>query len=252
MRSSSRPRKVYVVTAPASIRGIYETWDACRAAVSGMAGARYQGVSSRAVAEAMLRGDGLRLEPGVYAFVDGNAMGGIGVVLVEQGASGPASVREIATTVYDVFERAGIPSLDTRAKITAATNSLQNILAELGALHAALQEAAPGSTLTVVHDYEGVGAWLEGRWKTKNPMVAEVVAASRALIEARGPPRALPPPAWPRVDLRRPQRLRRLQRPRGQAGDRGRPPARLTLSGPRPGPGSGLLERTRRPGGRIV
>ena len=113
-------------------------------------------------------------------------MGGIGVVLVEQEASGPASVREIATTVYDVFERAGIPSLDTRSKITAATNSLQNILAELGALYAALQEAPPGSTLTVVHDYEGVGAWLEGRWKTKNPIVAEVVAACRALIEARG------------------------------------------------------------------
>ena len=186
MRSSSRPHKVYVVTAPASIRGIYDTWDACRAAVAGMAGARFQGVSSRAVAEAMLSGEGLRLEAGIYAFVDGNAMGGIGVVLVEQGESGPASVRELATTVYDVFGRAGIPSLDTRSKITAAADSLHNILAELGALHGALQEAALGSALTVVHDYEGVGAWLEGRWKAKNPMVAEVVAASRALIEARG------------------------------------------------------------------
>jgi ribonuclease HI len=186
VRAGGRPRKVYVVTAPASIRGIYDTWDACRAAVSGVAGARYQGVTSRAVAEAMLRGEGLRLEPGAYAFVDGNAMGGIGVVLVEQGKSGPASVREVAATVYDVFGRAGIPSLDTRSKITAATDSLQNILAELGALYAALKEAAPGSTLTVVHDYEGVGAWLEGRWKTKNPIVAEVVAACRALIDTRG------------------------------------------------------------------
>lgn len=186
MRAGGRPRKVYVVTAPASIRGIYDTWDACRAAVSGVAGARYQGVTNRAVAEAMLRGEGLRLEPGAYAFVDGNAMGGIGVVLVEQGESGPVSVRELATAVYDVFGRAGIPSLDTRAKITAATDSLQNILAELGALYAALKEAAPGSALTVVHDYEGVGAWLEGRWKVKNPIVAEVVAACRALIDTRG------------------------------------------------------------------
>jgi arylsulfatase A-like enzyme len=134
----------------------------------------------------MLRGEGLRLEPGAYAFVDGNAMGGIGVVLVEQGESGPVSVRDLATTVYDVFGRAGIPSLDTRSKITAATDSLQNILAELGALYAALKEAAPGSTLTVVHDYEGVGAWLEGRWKAKNPIVAEVVAACQALIDTRG------------------------------------------------------------------
>jgi hypothetical protein len=177
--------RVYVVTAPASIRGIYRTWEECRAAVSGVPGARYQGVSTREAAEAMLRGDGLRLEPGTYAFVDGNAMGGIGVVVVEQGAAGPVSVRERATTVYEVFARAGIPSLDTRPKITAATDGLQNILAELGGLYAALQEVPPGSTLTVVHDYAGVGAWLEGRWKAKNAIVAEVVGACRALVEAR-------------------------------------------------------------------
>lgn len=187
MTARGRSRKVYVVTAPPSIRGIYDTWEECRALVSGKAGARFQGVSNREVAEAMLRGDGLRLEPGRYAFVDGNAMGGIGVVLVEQAAAEaePVSVREIATTVYEVFERAGISSLDTRAKITAATDSLQNILAELGGLLAALAEAQPGSTLTVVHDYEGVGAWPEGRWKAKNPIVAEIVAACRAVVEAR-------------------------------------------------------------------
>jgi hypothetical protein len=185
VRASDRPRKVYVVTAPASISGIYDTWEACRAAVSGVAGARYQGVSSREVAEAMLRGDGLQLEPGAYAFVDGNAMGGIGVVLVEQGETGPVSVRELGTTVYEVFDQAGIPSLDTRSKITSATNGLQNILAELGGLHAALGATAPGSPLTVVHDYEGVGAWLEGRWKTKNPLVADIVAACRALVQAK-------------------------------------------------------------------
>ena len=186
MTAPRRSRKVYVVTAPASVRGIYDTWEACRAAVSGKAGARYQGVSGREVAEAMLRGEGLRLEPGTYAFVDGNAMGGIGVVLVEQGEGEPASARDLATTVYAVFGPAGIPSLDTRSKITAATDSLQNILAELGGLYVALRETPAGSALTVVHDYEGVGAWLEGRWKTKNPLVADIVAACRALVEAKG------------------------------------------------------------------
>jgi ribonuclease HI len=180
-----RARKVYVVTAPDRIRGIYETWDACRAAVSGVPGARYQGASPE-VAEAMLRGEGLQLEPGTYAFVDGNAMGGIGVVLVDQGQSGPVSISERALTVYDVFGRARVPSLNTRRKITAATDSLRNVLAELGALYAALEAAPPGSTLTAVHDYEGVGAWIEGRWKAKNPIVAEVVAACQALIDARG------------------------------------------------------------------
>jgi ribonuclease HI len=186
VRAGGRPRKVYVVTAPASISGIYDTWEECRAAVSGVAGARYQGVSSRAIAEAMLRGEGLQLTPGAYAFVDGNAMGGIGVVWVEQGESGPASVREMATTVYEVFGRAGIPGLETRTKITGAVNALHNILAELGGLYAALRKAPQSSAVTVVHDYEGVGAWLEGRWKAKNPLVAEVVAACRRLVEAGG------------------------------------------------------------------
>jgi ribonuclease HI len=181
-----RPGKVYVVTAPESIRGIYETWDACRAAVSGVRGARYQAVASREVAEAMLRGEGLRLEPGRYAFVDGNAMGGIGVVLVDQGDAGPLSVREIATTVYDVLPGTGIRELRERAAITAEANRLRNVLAELGALYAALDAVPRGSALTVVHDYEGVAAWIEGRWAARDAVVAALVAACRARIDARG------------------------------------------------------------------
>ena len=177
--------KVYVVTQPESIRGIYETWPACRAAVSGVAGARYQAVGSRAQAEAMLRGDAVVLLPGRYAFVDGNHMGGIGVVWVEQAESGPAAVRELATTVYEVFGDAGIPGLDSRPRITAAADRLRNILAELGGLYAALHATPPDSALTVVHDYEGVGAWLEGRWKAKDPLVAAIVAACRAVIAER-------------------------------------------------------------------
>ena len=179
--------KVYVVTAPEAIRGVYETWDACRAAVSGVPGARYQAVESRERAEALLRGEAVVLPPGTWAFVDGNHLGGIGVVLVERRADAdePRVVREVATTVYEVFGDAGLPSLDARPKITAAIDRLRNVIAELGGLYAALALVPRGTTLTVVHDYEGVGAWLEGRWKTKDPIVAEIVAACRARIADR-------------------------------------------------------------------
>ncbi len=177
--------KVYVVTYPESIRGIYATWPECKAAVSGIPGARYQAVSSRETAEAMLRGEAIRLAPGTYAFVDGNHMGGIGVVLVEQGGGGPLAVREVGTTVYAVFRQAGIPGLDARPQVTAAVNRLRNVLAELGALYLALELAPPGTALTVVHDYEGVGAWLERRWKARDPLVAEVVEACRRRIAER-------------------------------------------------------------------
>jgi len=174
-----------VVTEPESIRGIYDTWPECKAAVSGVAGARYQAVSSREHAEAMLRGEAVLLPPGAYAFVDGNHFGGIGVVLVTQGDDGPVSVKEVGTTVYEVFHRARLARLETRPKITTAVDSLRNILAELGGLFAALKLTPPGTSLTVVHDYEGIGAWMEGRWKTKDPVVADIVAACRALIAAR-------------------------------------------------------------------
>jgi hypothetical protein len=177
--------KVYVVTHPESIRGVYATWPECAAAVRGVSGARYQAVASRELAEALLRGEPVVLPPGRYAFVDGNHMGGIGVVLVEADAVGPRPVRELATTIYEVFGPASLPSLDTRPKITAAANRLRNVLAELGGLFKALEEAPPGEPLTVVYDYEGVGAWLEGRWKAKDPLVAEIVAACRARIAGR-------------------------------------------------------------------
>jgi ribonuclease HI len=177
--------KVYVVTQPESARGIYATWPECQAAVAGVRGARYQAVSSRELAEAMLRGEPVVLLPGHYAFVDGNHMGGVGVVLVEQGEGDARAVRELATTVYEVFAGAGIPSLDTRPEITAAIDALRNILAELAGLFKALELARAGAALTVVHDYEGVGAWLEGRWKAKDPVVADVVAACRTRIADR-------------------------------------------------------------------
>jgi ribonuclease HI len=175
------------VTQPESARGIYETWAACRAAVSGIKGARYQAVSSRELAESMLRGEAVRLTPGTWAFVDGNHLGGVGVVLVEAGPEGdPRVVREVGTTVYDVFRGAAIPGLETHREVTVAIDRLRNIVAELAALYHALRAIPPGTAVTVVHDYEGVGAWLEGRWKTNDPLVTALVAACRALAGARG------------------------------------------------------------------
>jgi ribonuclease HI len=154
--------------------------------VQGVSGARYQAVGSRAQAEAMLRGEGTALEPGLYAFVDGNHLGGVGVVLVERTAAGEPEVLEaLGLTVYQVFAGAGLPSLATRPAIAAALRRLRNVLAELAALHLALRLVAEGTAMTVVHDYEGVGAWLEGRWRAKDPLVAEIVESCRALIGRR-------------------------------------------------------------------
>ena len=177
--------KVYVVTEPERIRGIYDSWAACSAAVKGVSGARYQAVASREQAEAMLRGEGGELEPGLYAFVDGNHLGGVGVVIVRQGDDEPETIEALGVTVVEVFAGAGVRSLSTRAAVVAALDRLRNVLAELAALHLSLRLVPEGAAVTVVHDYEGVGAWLEGRWRAKDPLVAEVVAACRDLIARR-------------------------------------------------------------------
>ena len=178
--------KVYVVTAPERVRGIYASWADCAAAVKGVSGARYQAVGSREQAEAMLRGEGTELEPGLYAFVDGNHLGGVGVVIVERPPDGESEIVEaLGLTVEQVFAGAGLRSLSTRPAVRAALGRLRNVLAELAALHLALRLVPQGAAVTVVHDSEGVGAWLEGRWRTKDALVADVVAACRDLIGRR-------------------------------------------------------------------
>lgn len=176
---------MYVVTAPERIRGVYDSWPACEAAVKGVKGARFQAVASRAQAEAMLRGEGAALAPGLYAFVDGNHLGGVGVVLVDAGGEEPTVVDALGMTVRDVFMGGGVASLAAPKAIATALIRLRNILAELAALYLALRIGPEGAALTVVHDYEGVGAWMTGRWKTKDPLVAEIVAACTALASAR-------------------------------------------------------------------
>jgi hypothetical protein len=178
--------KVYVVTEPPEIRGIYRTWAECEAKVKGVRGAKFQSVASEEKGQAMLRGEGTALTPGLWAFVDGNHLGGVGVVIVRKtGEDQETVVEQGGYTVVEVLAGAGIPELASKKAISDALGRLRNILAELAALYLGLTLVPEGAAVTIVHDYEGVGAWMEGRWKTKDPMVAAVVGACRALITRR-------------------------------------------------------------------
>jgi len=177
--------KVYVVTAPEAIRGIHRSWEECRAAVAGVPGAQYQSVDTVEKAEAMLDGGGVVLPIGKFAFTDGNAAGGVGVVLGEVGEAG-TTVMEVSTSVAEVFGDFKVTGLPSEAHVLAALGRLHNILAEMAGLYEALQRMPSQSSVTVVHDYEGVSAWIERRWKTKDPVVAAVVEACEWLIRKRG------------------------------------------------------------------
>ena len=179
-------KKVYVVSAPPEIRGIYDSWPECEAKVKGIRGARFQAVASRAQAEAMLRGEGPALTPGLWAFVDGNHLGGVGVVIVQKAGDDDESIVEQGGfTVVEVLIGAGVAELASKKAISDALGRLRNILAELAALYLALTLVPEGSSVTIVHDYEGVGAWMEARWRTKDATVAALVAACRTVIDRR-------------------------------------------------------------------
>lgn len=178
--------KVYVVTAPEDIRGIYRSWPECEAKVKGVPGARFQAVASEEQAQAMLRGEARALAPGRWAFIDGNHLGGVGVVIVEKVDDEPETVVEQGGfTVVEVLAGAGIPELASKKAINDALGRLRNVLSELAGLYLALTLVPEDTAVTIVHDYEGIGAWMEGRWKARDPIVVTLVAACRAVIARR-------------------------------------------------------------------
>ena len=65
----------YVVTSPEP--GIYETREACQAATQGRKNPRFMKVETAEEAQAVLDG-GVFLDPGLHAFTDANAAGGVG------------------------------------------------------------------------------------------------------------------------------------------------------------------------------
>jgi len=172
--------KLYVVTAPESIRGIYEDWPSCQATVSGVRGARYQAVSSRQEAETLLTQGGVTLPPGRYVFIDGNAMGGVGIVFVHETASDRIT-QEIGTTVQEIFAQGPLPGLNTPEHVARALDDARNVLAEMAACYHALRLAPEDSAFTVIYDYRGIEAWLTGTWAARHPHIQMLLHACRRL-----------------------------------------------------------------------
>jgi hypothetical protein len=96
--------KFYVVTAPESARGIYDTWGECRTKVNRIPGARFQSVDSRQKAEAMLAG-GIDIRPSF-----GVSLGPDGVSYLSDAAGEPLRVYHGTGAVFDEFDLAFAPN----------------------------------------------------------------------------------------------------------------------------------------------
>jgi hypothetical protein len=168
--------KVYAVAVPDAIRGVYCTWAACKTALGReRTGYRHQQwVDSCETAMALLRGPGIVLAPGAYAFTDGNRTGGVGVALVRQEARG-CSAREFGMFVTDVFRDRRIPNLDSDPAVLSALGELEHGLTEIAAPYFALREVEPGTALTIVYDRVEVEELFEHQREPRSSAVAAVV-----------------------------------------------------------------------------
>lgn len=172
----------YVIVLPESVAGVYATWDECLSLLDDLKGdRRCMEVTSWKEGEDILAGVGVRLELGLHAFTDGNALGGIGLVLAEMHKDDDLEIIEqLSTNVYDVL---GDLELDEGETIKAGLSRTKNILAEMTALYLAVTRIRGNSAVTIVHDYVGVSDSIEGRSKrARDLLLRSVIGRTKDLI----------------------------------------------------------------------
>lgn len=179
----AKGKKVYAVR-KGRATGLFMTWDDCKAQVDGFAGAEYKSFADPAEAMAYL---GLSGQPaaeadgfpeGVRAYVDGSydASSGrfsCGVVIIETGADGKSETTELKSAFDDP---------EAAAQRNVAGEIMGSKLAIDWCLANGIKE------VEIYHDYEGIGAWADRRWKANNPLTQgyrDYVAEARKKIDIK-------------------------------------------------------------------
>jgi viroplasmin and RNaseH domain-containing protein len=173
-------KKVYAVR-KGRTTGLFMSWDDCKAQVDGFAGAEYKSFADPAEAMAYLGlTDGKesqteKFPEGVRAYVDGsydNASGrfSCGVVIVETDRNGKIETTEL-NAAFDDEDAA----------------QQRNVAGEIMGAKLAIDHCIANGVkaVEIYHDYEGIGAWADRRWKANNPLTQgyrDYVAEARRRI----------------------------------------------------------------------
>ena len=179
--ASEMAKKVYAVR-KGRTTGLFMSWDDCKAQVDGFAGAEYKSFADPAEAMAYLgltggaEGTADKLPEGVRAYVDGSydstsGRFSCGVVIVETDAAGNSGTTEI-NAVFDDAESA----------------QQRNVAGEIMGSKLAIDHCMANGirSVEIYHDYEGIGAWADRRWKANNPLTQgyrDYVAEARKTID---------------------------------------------------------------------
>ena len=176
-------KKVYAVR-KGRTTGLFMSWDDCKAQVDGFAGAEYKSFADPAEAMAYLglaggqEASAEKFPEGVRAYVDGSfdsASGrfSCGVVIVETDAAGNSETTELNAAFDD-----------------ADAAQQRNVAGEIMGSKLAIDHCIANGikSVEIYHDYEGIGAWADRRWKANNPLTQgyrDFVAEARKTIEIR-------------------------------------------------------------------
>ena len=176
-------KKVYAVR-KGRTTGIFMNWDDCKAQVDGFAGAEYKSFADPSEAMAYL---GLECGPeaaeekfpeGVRAYVDGSfdsssGRFSCGVVIVETDAEGRTETTEL-NAAFDDEDAA----------------RQRNVAGEIMGSKLAIDHCIANGVkaVEIYHDYEGIGAWADRRWKANNTLTQgyrDYVADARKNMDIR-------------------------------------------------------------------
>ena len=176
-------KKVYAVR-KGRTTGLFMSWDDCKAQVDGFAGAEYKSFADPAEAMVYL---GLTGEPeasaetfpeGVRAYVDGSydsssGRFSCGVVIVETDGYGNSETTEL-NAAFDDAEAA----------------HQRNVAGEIMGSKLAIDHCIANGirSVEIYHDYEGIGAWADRRWKANNPLTQgyrDYVAEARKIMDIK-------------------------------------------------------------------
>ncbi len=149
-------KKIYAVK-KGKKTGIFYNWDEVKVLISGFSGAEYKGFKTQKEAESYLFGEEtqqLTFENGnvLTAYVDGSFDSetmkySFGIVLIKDG--------KVIETVSQVGE-------------SEEAASMRNVAGELSGAMTAIRYAVQNGyeKIKIYHDYEGIGKWARGEWKT--------------------------------------------------------------------------------------
>jgi len=141
--------------------GIYSSWDEAREQVEGFTGAAFKSFKDKESAMAFLKGeeDGMiPVHEGLCAYVDGSY----------DSETGRYSFGAVILNGDKTETMNGVGENEDAA-------AMRNVAGELKGAMTVMQYALKNGfdSVTIYHDYEGIAAWAEGRWKTNLPSTAK-------------------------------------------------------------------------------